>query len=117
MVFMESDQKNISIDQDFSLAQEVEHLKSENSRLCQKEQAAVRYKNFPLFSSAAGLVNSVGYQAAPLIIAALIGPAAVGVYALASRVVTMPGALIGGAVGSAACNARRNAGAAGNGRC
>ena len=64
------------------------------------KQAAFRYKNFPIFSSAAGLINSLGYQAAPLIIAALIGPAAAGVYALASRVVTMPAALIGGAVGS-----------------
>ena len=64
------------------------------------KRASVRYKKFPIFSSAAGLINSVGYQSVPLIIAYLVGPAAAGVYALASRVVTMPGALIGAAIGN-----------------
>ncbi|PMR75017.1 lipopolysaccharide biosynthesis protein [Billgrantia endophytica] len=61
--------------------------------------AARRYRDFPLFSTWSGLFNTVGKQLPPLLFAALFSPAAAGLYALAHRVLAMPMALIGEAVG------------------
>lgn len=60
---------------------------------------ARRYRNFPLFSTWSGLFNTAGKQLPPLLFAALFSPAAAGLYALAHRVLAMPLALIGDAIG------------------
>jgi len=60
---------------------------------------AVRYKKFPIFSTWEGLLNTAGTQLPPVLFAVLFGPAAAGLYSLASRVLSMPMSLIGGAVG------------------
>lgn len=62
-------------------------------------QAASRYRRFPLFSTWEGLFNTAGLQLPPLMFAALFSPAAAGLYALANRVLSLPMALIGGAIG------------------
>ncbi|MCC5881193.1 MAG: oligosaccharide flippase family protein [Halomonas sp.] len=61
--------------------------------------AARRYRKFPLFSTWSGLFNTLGKQLPPLLFAALFSPLAAGLYALAHRVLAMPMALIGEAVG------------------
>ena len=62
-------------------------------------EAFVRYRRFPLFSTWSGLANTVGLQAPVLLFAALYGPAVVGAYALAQRVLQVPASVIGSAVG------------------
>ena len=61
--------------------------------------AARRYRRFPVFSTWEGLFNTAGLQLPPLMFAALFGPAAAGLYALANRVLNLPMSLIGGAIG------------------
>jgi len=60
---------------------------------------ADRYRRFPIFSTWEGLANSAGLQLPPILFAALYGPAAAGLYALAHRILTLPLALVGGAIG------------------
>ncbi|HEY6612165.1 MAG TPA: oligosaccharide flippase family protein [Pseudomonas sp.] len=61
--------------------------------------AARRYRRFPLFSTWAGLFNTAGTQLPPLMLAALFSPAAAGLYTLAQRVLGIPMAVIGTAIG------------------
>lgn len=63
--------------------------------------AAKNYRQFPLFSSWAGLLNASGSQIPPLVFAALFGPAAAGGYMLAQRVINIPLSVIGTAVSDA----------------
>jgi len=60
--------------------------------------AASRYRRFPVYSTWEGLANSVGLQAVPLLFAAMFGPAAAGLYALTSRVLSLPMSVVGGAI-------------------
>ncbi|TLF45506.1 lipopolysaccharide biosynthesis protein [Halomonas urmiana] len=60
--------------------------------------AAKKYRQFPIFSSWAGLMNASGTQVPPLLFAALYGPAAAGGYMLAQRIINMPLSVIGTAV-------------------
>jgi len=62
---------------------------------------ALKFKQFPLFSSWAGLLNASGSQVPPLFFAALFGPAAAGGYMLAQRVINMPLSVIGAAIADA----------------
>lgn len=62
--------------------------------------AADTYRKFPLFTSWAGLLNTMGTQFPPLFLAALFSPASAGYYLLANRVIGMPVSLISGAVGN-----------------
>ncbi len=59
---------------------------------------AKEYKQFPLFSSWAGLLNASGAQIPSLFFAAVYGPAAAGGYMLAQRIINMPLTVIGSAV-------------------
>lgn len=63
------------------------------------KKVMTRYKQFPIFSTWAGFMNSAGQQLPPLIFAALFSPAAAGLYALAHRVLTLPMSLVGAAIG------------------
>jgi O-antigen/teichoic acid export membrane protein len=74
--------------------------------------AAKVHRSFPLFSTWAGLLNSIGGQAPNLLFALLFSPAAAGLFFLANRVVSIPMSLLGGAIGqtffSEAAEANRN---------
>lgn len=63
--------------------------------------AAKRYRDFPIFSTWSGLLNTLGSQFPPLLFAFLFNSAAVGIYALAHRVIAAPMSILGQAVGSA----------------
>lgn len=63
--------------------------------------AAKRYKDFPIYSSWAGLLNAGGAQVPPLFFAAIFGPAAAGAYMLAQRVINVPMTVVAKAVADA----------------
>jgi len=60
---------------------------------------AKRYRRFPIFSTPASIVNTLGLQAPLLLIVALYGTDAGGKFALASRLCGLPVTLLAGAVG------------------
>ncbi len=60
---------------------------------------AKRYKQFPLYSTWSGLFNAAGTQLPPLVLAFLFNTGSVGLYALANRVLGVPMAILGNAVG------------------
>lgn len=61
---------------------------------------AVRYKQFPIYSTWTALFNTASLQLAPLIFITLFGAGVAGLYALTLRVLTLPTSLIGNAIGS-----------------
>lgn len=62
---------------------------------------ARNYYDFPLYRTPQVFINAFSHQSAPvLMLAALFGPVPAGFYALGVRVLGLPSALIGGAVGS-----------------
>lgn len=68
-------------------------------KMSELKEMAVRYRRFPFFSTWEALLNTAGVQLPPLLFALLFSPVAAGFYALAHRVLAMPIALIGDAVG------------------
>ena len=64
------------------------------------KQQAYRYRDFPLYSTWTGLLNTASLQLAPLVFIALYGATVAGLYALTLRILSMPISLIGNAVGS-----------------
>lgn len=56
---------------------------------------AHRYRRFPKFETWSALFNAAGSQMPSLLLAALFGPAAAGIYALANRVLAAPMQLLG----------------------
>lgn len=60
-----------------------------------------RYRHFPLYDSAAGLLNVASGQAPILLFSALFSPALAGYYALAYRVLSAPIGLVGKAISQA----------------
>lgn len=60
--------------------------------------AVRRYKRFPIYDSAAGLLNMASAQAPILLFAALFSPVLAGYYALAVRLVSAPNSLVGKAI-------------------
>lgn len=61
--------------------------------------AANRYKRFPLYSAPAGVLTALGTQVPVIVLAALYGPVIAGVYAMTTRILSLPLTLIGGAIG------------------
>lgn len=59
-----------------------------------------RYRQFPYFSTWGGLMNTIGAQIPPVLLAVLFSPAAAGIYALAHRVLSLPMSLVGQAIGN-----------------
>jgi len=57
-----------------------------------------KYKQFPLYTSWATLINSLSQNIPALLLAFLFSPVAAGFYAIATRVVSMPTALIANSV-------------------
>ncbi len=74
-------------------------LQLRNIKLPEIRSAATRYRKFPILSTWEGLANSAGVQLPPIMFAALFSPAAAGLYSLAHRVLSLPTALMGQAVG------------------
>lgn len=60
---------------------------------------AVRYRNFPIFSTWAGFLNSAGTQMPPILIASIFGASSAGFYALAHRIIALPMGVLGQAIG------------------
>lgn len=60
--------------------------------------AAVRYKHFPLISTASALVSAAGIALPVLLIGQLYGPQSLGWFALGDRILGAPALLIGAAV-------------------
>lgn len=63
--------------------------------------AALRYRRFPQYDLAAGLLNVASGQAPVLLFAAAFSPALAGAYAVAYRLLAAPNSLVGRAVGQA----------------
>jgi O-antigen/teichoic acid export membrane protein len=61
--------------------------------------AAKRYRQFPLFSTPASLLNTAGMQMPILLLSALYGPQVAGWFFLGQRLVGLPVSLVGRAVG------------------
>ncbi|WP_313500554.1 oligosaccharide flippase family protein [Stutzerimonas nitrititolerans] len=70
----------------------------------QKKDVAVikanarRFRKYPIFSTWSGLTGGAAQQAPTLMFAALFSPVQAGLYSLAFRMVSLPGALVGSAV-------------------
>lgn len=67
-------------------------------RASRMRYAAVRHRQFPLYSTWAALLNSAGNQGMPIMIAFLFSPATAGLYALAYRVLMSPVRVMGEAL-------------------
>lgn len=78
-------------------------FKKKEVKICSLDdmwRMAVRYKQFPIYSTWTALFNTASLQLAPLIFIALFGAGVAGLYALTLRVLTLPINLIGNAIGS-----------------
>lgn len=62
-------------------------------------EVASRFKRFPLVAGPGAVVNSLGLQLAPVLLALLYSPAVAGLFGLCNRVVGLPSVIIGRAVG------------------
>lgn len=62
------------------------------------KSVAIRYRNFPLYSTWGGLLNTAGSQVPPILFASVFGAATAGMYALAHRVIALPMGVLGQAV-------------------
>lgn len=60
---------------------------------------AKRYQKFPCFAAPASLLNTAGLQLSPILFSVFYGPESTGRYSLALRVVGIPMAIVGQAVG------------------
>ncbi len=63
------------------------------------KEVAVRYKNFPLFSSWSTLANTISPQVPTFLLTYFYGTSVVGHFGLANQVVNMPMGLVGAAIG------------------
>jgi O-antigen/teichoic acid export membrane protein len=61
-------------------------------------RAAMRYRDFPLYSSGTALLNTVNLRMPGLLLAIYYGPATAGCFALAQRVFALPSSIIGESV-------------------
>lgn len=62
------------------------------------KKVAVRYRRFPFISCGSALLNSLGLQIPPLLLAAFYGPQVAGWFALGQRVLGVPLSLLGASV-------------------
>jgi len=58
-----------------------------------------RYRKFPIFSSWAGILNTLSWQLPVLMFGMFFSPTVVGFYALGFRILQMPMSLVGSAIG------------------
>ncbi|MGM0767021.1 MAG: lipopolysaccharide biosynthesis protein [Pseudomonadota bacterium] len=78
-------------------------LKRPEFKRCQWKEVrkqAVRYKDFPIYSTWTSVFNTASLQLAPVMFVSLYGAGVAGLYALTLRILSMPANLIGNAVGS-----------------
>jgi O-antigen/teichoic acid export membrane protein len=62
-------------------------------------EAAYEYRNFPIYSTGAGLLNSAGLNLPSLLLSSFYGNEVTGWFGLAYRVISLPMGLVGQAVG------------------
>ena len=62
------------------------------------KEVLIAYKKFPIYTSWATLINSTSQNIPALLLAVFFSPAIAGYYALATRVISLPVALIGNSV-------------------
>ncbi|WP_237173996.1 lipopolysaccharide biosynthesis protein [Paracandidimonas lactea] len=60
--------------------------------------AAMRYRNFPMFSTWSNLMDAAGRELPTILLAYLFGAGAAGLYALANRVLGLPMTVLGSAI-------------------
>lgn len=77
----------------------IRSIRTERPGLSEVVDVARRYKKFPLNTMPAGILNAIAVQGGPLVVGALAGPAVLGVWAVAMRLVGIPSSLLGQAVG------------------
>jgi lipopolysaccharide exporter len=76
---------------------EGEQIRSAINKLNMK-QMLIRYKDFPLYSSWSGLLNTASTMLPALLLGYFFTPAVVGYYALGHRVLAMPMGVVGGSI-------------------
>ena len=64
------------------------------------KKVAKRYRNFPLYASWSGIINTLGHQVLPLLLAAFFSVGVTGLYVLAHRILMMPVSLVSSAIGN-----------------
>lgn len=62
------------------------------------KEMSVKYKNFPLYSTWSGLLNTMSVMLPPLLLGFFFNPSIVGFYALGDRVLKMPMCFVGSSV-------------------
>ncbi|MBX0319607.1 lipopolysaccharide biosynthesis protein [Shouchella clausii] len=67
----------------------------DNMNIMQIKELAIKYKHFPLFSAPQSFVNVVSQMSAPLILGFYFGPATVGLYTMALKLIELPANLVG----------------------
>ncbi|WP_078431933.1 lipopolysaccharide biosynthesis protein [Metabacillus halosaccharovorans] len=58
------------------------------------KKAAIHFKNFPMYSMPAGLINSISSNLTPILLIFTYGPTVAGFYSLTQRVLGLPSALV-----------------------
>lgn len=69
------------------------------SNLSEYTALLYRYRNFPLYSTGGTLLNTAAFQCAPIFLVMLFDPAVAGFYFLAVRIMSVPMAFMGVALG------------------
>lgn len=78
-----------------------------NSLLKRTKKLAIRYKNFPLFSSAGALANSASFNLLTFLISIFYSVSTLGFFSLASRMLAIPTGLISQSIGQVYFEAAR----------
>jgi len=68
--------------------------------LAEIRQQASRYRRFPLYSTWTALLNTGSLQVAPIAFVVIYGAAVAGLYAFTLRIISIPGTMVGNAIGN-----------------
>lgn len=74
------------------------YVEFRNVKISELRRLAIRYKQFPLFSTPSGFLNAAGNQLPTLILAALFDVTAAGLFMLANKILMLPISMIGSSI-------------------
>lgn len=63
------------------------------------KRVALRYRNFPMFDTWSGMLNTLGRQIMPILLVAFYDPQVAGLFAMAQNLLVIPSVFIGQAIG------------------